>query len=59
MIMTREDLLETIEVIDKAAAWDSIEPKVYIKVCEALGLDYYDYDDPDKLFNDIKKAAKI
>lgn len=30
------------------------------KLCETLELEYHDYDDPDRLFDDIKaKAEKL
>ncbi len=48
---------EVIEYIDKAPSWDSVDAEVYEELCEELDLDYHSYDDPDKLFDDIKKAA--
>ena len=47
---------EVIQYIEKASSWDAVDEGVYKELCEELGLDYQDYDDPDTLFDDIKKA---
>ena len=47
---------ELIERIDEAENWDDIDTEEYESLCANLGLDYYDYDDPDKLFEDIVEA---
>ena len=48
---------EIIEAIDNAVSWDAIDVEVYEYACEQLGLNYHDYDDPDRLFEDMKEAA--
>lgn len=55
--MNQNEINEMITRIEAADNWNDIEPEEYEALCEALGLNYHDYDDPDKLFADIKKAA--
>ena len=57
-MLNRNEIMELIERIEKASNWDDIETAEYEKLCESLGLDYHDYDDPDRLFDDIKTAAE-
>ncbi len=55
-IMDFDARAELIERIDEAENWDDIDTEEYESLCANLGLDYYDYDDPDKLFEDIIEA---
>lgn len=55
-IMDFDARAELIERIDEAENWDDIDTEEYESLCANLGLDYYDYDDPDKLFEDIVEA---
>lgn len=48
---------EVLEQIDRADTWDIIDDDTYTQLCEELGLNYEDYDDPDKLFNDMAKKS--
>ena len=52
MLLSRVD--EIINKIKNAKNWDDVDKSEYVEVCEALGLNYNDYDDPDKLFRDIE-----
>lgn len=47
---------DLIKKIDESANWSDIEPEEYEKLCESLGLNYHDYDDPDMLFSAIVEA---
>ena len=48
---------EVIQYIEDVPSWDAVDEGVYKELCDELGLDYSDYDDPDKLFDAIKEAA--
>ena len=48
---------EEIDYIDSLEFWDDIDSDCYVYLCDQLGLDYHSYDDPDKLFEAIKKTA--
>jgi hypothetical protein len=50
---------EQIAYIDGLDRWDDLDAEGYEAVCDTLGLDYHSYDDPDKLFADIKRAATM
>lgn len=52
MLLSRVD--DIINKIKNAKNWDDVDKSEYIEVCEALGLDYDSYNDPDKLFKDIE-----
>ena len=57
-MLNRNEIEELIGRIERAESWDAIEASEYIKLCESLGLNFKDYDDPDRLFEDIKAAAR-
>ena len=58
MLLSRMD--DLVNKIENAKNWDDVDKSEYVEVCEALGMNYDDYDDPDKLFKDIKdKYFKI
>lgn len=50
------ELTDVIRYIDAAPSWDCVEPEVWQEICKALGLEYGDYDDPDRLWSDIMTA---
>lgn len=59
-MLDRNEVMELIARIEKADNWSDIEVEEYEKLCETLELEYHDYDDPDRLFDDIKtKAEKL
>lgn len=57
-MLDRNEVMELISRIEKADNWSDIEVEEYERLCEALGLEYHNYDDPDRLFDDIKAAAE-
>lgn len=50
---------EALKMIDTLNRWDEVETEDYERLCEDLDIDYKSYDDPDKLFRDMCKAAKV
>ena len=59
-MLDKNEVMELIARIEKADNWSDVEVEEYEGLCETLGLEYHDYDDPDKLFEDIKEeAAKL
>ena len=58
-MLNRNEIEELIGRIEKADNWSDIETAEYERLCESLGLNYHDYDDPDRMFEDIKEAAKL
>ena len=57
-MLDRNEVMELIARIEKADNWSDIEVEEYEKLCETLELEYHDYDDPDRLFDDIKAKAE-
>ena len=57
-MLDRNEVMELIARIEAADNWSDIEVEEYERLCETLGLKYHDYDDPDRLFEDIKEAAE-
>lgn len=57
-MLDRNEVMELIARIEKADNWSDIEVEEYEKLCETLGLEYHDYDNPDRLFDDIKVEAE-
>ncbi len=57
-MLDRNEVMELIARIEAADNWSDIEVEEYERLCETLGLEYHDYDDPDRLFEDIKEAAE-
>ena len=47
---------DLIKKIDESVSWSDVELEEYEKLCESLGLNYHDYDDPDMLFSAIVEA---
>lgn len=50
---------EILKAIDEAPSWDSVKKEVYEYLCEQVGLDYDDYDDPDKLYDDLDEKIRF
>lgn len=48
---------EFINIVEEADFWDVIEPEIYEKALEDVGLNYGDYDDPDIMWDDFLKAV--
>ena len=57
-MLDRNEVMELIARIEAADNWSDIEVEEYERLCETLGLEYHNYDDPDRLFEDIKEAAE-
>ena len=57
-MLNNKEIKELIGRIEKADNWSDIEVEEYERLCESLGFDYSHYSDPDKMFEDIKAAAK-
>ena len=57
-MLNNKEVMELIGRIEAASNWDDIEVDEYKRLCETLGLDYSHYSDPDRMFEDIKEAAK-
>ena len=57
-MLDRNEVMELIARIEKADNWSDIEVEEYERLCETLGFEYHDYDDPYRLFEDIKAAAE-
>ena len=57
-MLNRNEVMELIARIEKADNWNDIEVEEYEELCESLGLNYHNYDDPDKMFDDIKAEAE-
>ena len=53
--ITAEDF---IGIVEEAEFWDMIEPEIYEKALEDVGLNYSDYDDPDMMWDDFLKTAR-
>lgn len=53
--MTTEQFIEEVENQD---SWDDTDAEVYEEALEEYGLDYSDYDDPERMWNDFLKASK-
>lgn len=49
---------EFIELVEKEDFWSNIEPEEYISHLEEFNLDYYNYDDPDLMWEDYVKKVK-
>lgn len=45
---------EVIKYIDNADSWDAVDNEVYEELCERLGIDSSEFDDPDSLFIEIQ-----
>lgn len=55
-----DDYAAFLQRVNEAETWDEIDVDEYKVWCEAVGLDYSDYDDPDDLFDDlIGKLAEM
>ena len=48
---------EEIDYIDSLENWGDIDSDCYVYLCDRLGINYHSYNDPDKLFEAIKKKA--
>lgn len=57
-MLNNKEVMELIGRIEEASNWDDIEVCEYEELCESLGLNYHNYDDPDRLFDDIKAEAE-
>lgn len=54
-MMNTDEFKEFMERADAAENWSDIEPEEWEDACECAGIDYHDYDDPDKLWCDLTK----
>ncbi len=50
---TSDEFKKFMEKADAADSWDAMEPYEWEAACEYAGLNYHDYDDPDKLWEDL------
>lgn len=53
-ISTKEEFQKFMEIADGLDNWDCFEPEEWTAACEYAGLNYEEYDDPDRLWNDLK-----
>lgn len=53
--MTTQEFIEEVENQD---SWDDTDAEVYEEALEECGLDYSDYDDPERMWGDFLKAVK-
>ena len=53
--ITFEEFIEAVEASD---TWDFIDSEVYESALKDVGLDYKDYVDPDKMWEDFLEAVK-
>jgi len=53
--ITVEEFIDRVEGSD---SWDMIEPEIYEKALEDVGLDYSAYSDPDIMWKDFLKQIK-
>lgn len=51
-------LEEVVEYIDNLNRWDDVEPELYEELCEEVGLNYSDYDDPDDMMEAVRAEMK-
>lgn len=49
-------LEEMVKMADDANTWDEYDPDWYERIAELADLDIDDYDDPDDLIEDAKRA---
>ena len=54
-ISTKEEFKAFMLDADAADMWDEMDPGEWKSACEYAGIDYNDYDDPDKLWLDLEK----
>lgn len=47
-------LEEVVEYIENADTWDCVDHGVYRELCDEVGLDCDDYDDPEALMEDVR-----
>ena len=57
-ISTMEEFKEFLKDVDAADYWNDFEPEEWKSACDFVGLNYHDYDDPDALFDGLKKFAE-
>lgn len=56
-ITTMKEFKQFLKDVDSADYWSDFEPKEWESACDFAGLSYYDYDDPDCLFDDLQKVV--
>lgn len=47
---------EFVELVDNQLYWDAFEPEVYEYFLDKVGLELYDYKDPDEMWEDYLSA---
>lgn len=57
-ITTMEQFKNFLKDVDAAETWDAFETEEWESACDFAGLNYHDYDDPDALFDDLRKFAE-
>lgn len=56
--VTFPSLEEVVEYIDNLNRWDDVEPELYEELCDEVGLNYSDYDDPDDMMEAVRAEMK-
>lgn len=57
-ITMQEEFNEFMEKAEQQEFWNDTEVEDWKAACEFAGINYYDYDDPDTMWNDLCKAWK-
>ena len=57
-ITTMKEFKAFLNNVDSADFWNDFDYEEYKSACEFAGLNYHDYDDPDALFDDLRKFAE-
>ena len=55
-ITTQEEFNEFMEEAEQQELWTDTEIEDWKAACKFAGINYYDYDDPDTMWNDLCKA---
>ena len=57
-ITTQEEFNEFMEKAEQQEFWNDTEIEDWKTACKFAGINCYDYDDPDTMWNDLCKAWK-
>lgn len=49
---------EFIEIVENSDMWDDFDSEIYESALDDVGLDYHNYDDPDKMWDDFLEAVR-
>lgn len=55
-ITTQDEFNEFMATATNQEYWDDMEPEEWEAACEFAGIDYHDYEDPDKMWWDLCRA---